>query len=142
MRKLAATATLVIIGISSAAIHAQQGRMAQIVAPKATLHKASEIDAINVNDLIQAKPVRAQTVTMSQTRLQEGARSPHHNHPEEEVIVVITGRLRAMTPDGDVILEPGDVIVVESYAEHQFEALEDTYMVEAFGPGRVIGGGD
>ena len=142
MRKLAATATLVIIGISSVAIHAQQGRMAQIVAPKSILHKASEIDAINVNDLIEAKPVRAQTVTMSQTRLQEGAMSPHHNHPEEEVIVVITGRLRAMTPDGDVILEPGDVIVVESYAEHQFEALEDTYMVEAFGPGRLIGGGD
>ncbi len=142
MRKLAATATLVIIGISSVAIYAQQGRMAQIVAPKAILHKASEIDEINVNDLIQAKPVQAQTVTMSQTRLQEGAMSPHHNHPEEEVIVVITGRLRAMTPDGDVIMEPGDVIVVESYAEHQFEALEDTYMVEAFGPGRLIGAGD
>ena len=65
--------------------------------------------------------------------------SPHHNHPEEELIVVISGRLRAMTTDGDVIMEPGDVFVIESYAEHQIEALEDTFIVEAFGPGRVVG---
>ena len=141
MRKFAAATMLVVIAICSVAIHAQQGRMAQIVPPKATVYKAAEINVLTVNDLIQAKPVQAQTVTMSQTTLQEGAMSPHHNHPEEELIVVITGRLRAMTAEGEVILEPGDVIVVESYAEHQFEALEDTYMVEAFGPGRVIGGG-
>ena len=33
------------------------------------------------------------------------------------------------------------MVTVESYAEYQFEALEDTYMVNAFGPGRVVGGG-
>ena len=141
MRKLAATTTLVIIGISSVAIYAQQGRMAQIVAPKATLHKASEIDEINVNDLIQQSLYGRRPLRCLRRDCKRARCRPHHNHPEEEVIVVITGRLRAMTPDGDAILEPGDVIVVESYAEHQFEALEDTYMVEAFGPGRVIGGG-
>ena len=75
---------------------------------------------------------------LSQTLLKEGALSPHHNHPEEELIVVISGRLRAMTSDGDVVMGPGDVFVIESYAEHQVEALEDTFMVEAFGPGRVL----
>lgn len=141
MRKFAVITMLVFIGVSSVAIQAQQGRMAQIVPPTTTVHKEAELSVLNVNDLIQANPVQAQTVTLSKTRLMEGARSPHHNHPEEELVVVITGRLRVMTPEGDVIAEPGDVIVVESYAEHQFEALEDTYMVEAFGPGRIIGGG-
>ena len=141
MRKFAVIAMLVFIGVSSVAIQAQQGRIAQIVPPTATVYKEADLNVLNVGDLIQALPVQAQTVTLSQTRLMKGARSPHHNHPEEELIVVITGRLRVMTPEGDVMAEPGDVVVVESYAEHQFEALEDTYMVEAFGPGRVIGGG-
>ena len=141
MRKFAVIAMLAFIGATSVAIQAQQGRMAQIVPPKAFVNKEADIFVLDVNDLIQAKPVQAQTVTLSQTRLMEGARSPHHNHPEEELIVVITGRLLVMTPEGEVIAEPGDVVVVESYAEHQFEALEDTYMVEAFGPGRLIGEG-
>ena len=139
MKRYALIATLACVGIGSMAIYAQQGRMAQIVPPKATVHRVGDIPVRVVNDLIQAQGVRSQTVLLSQTRLQEGAMSPHHNHPEEELLVVISGRLRAMTSDGDVIMEPGDVFVIESYAEHQVEALEDTFMVEAFGPGRVVG---
>ena len=139
MKKYALIATLACVGIGSMAIYAQQGRMAQIVAPQATVHRAADIPVNNVGDQIQAKGVRGQTVLLSQTYLQEGAMSPHHNHPEEELLVVISGRLRAMTSDGDVIMEPGDVFLIESSAEHQVVALEDTYMVEAFGPGRVVG---
>lgn len=139
MKKYVLIAALSCVGIGSMAIYAQQGRMAQIVPPKATVIRGEDIPVRNVGDLIQAQGVRSQTVLLSQTRLQAGAMSPHHNHPEEELLVVISGRLRAMTSDGDVIMEPGDVFVIESYAEHQVEALEDTFMVEAFGPGRVVG---
>ena len=139
MKRYALIATLACVGIGSMAIYAQQGRMMQIVPPQATVLREGDLNAFDVNDLIRVKNVRSQTVLLSQTYLQEGAQSPHHNHPEEELIVVISGRLRAMTTDGDVIMEPGDVFVIESYAEHQIEALEDTFIVEAFGPGRVIG---
>ena len=139
MKRYFLIATLACVGIGSMAINAQQGRMAQIVPPQATVHKEGDIPLNSVNELIEARSIRSQTVILSQTYLKEGAMSPHHNHPEEELIVVISGRLRAMTPDGDVIMEPGDVYVIESYAEHQVVALEDTFMVEAFGPGRVVG---
>ena len=79
-----------------------------------------------------------QALILSHTYLDRGARSPLHNHPEEELIVLISGRLLARSSAGDVIMEPGDVFVIESFAEHQVEALEDTYMVEVFGPGRVV----
>ena len=139
MKRYFLVAALACVGTGSMAINAQQGRMAQIVPPQATVHRLADIPLFTVNELIQARSVRSQTVILSQTFLKAGAMSPRHNHPEEELIVVISGRLRAMTPDGDVIMEPGDVYVIESYAEHQVVALEDTYMVEAFGPGRVVG---
>ncbi len=139
MRKNPAIITLATMAIAGMAAYAQQGRMAQILPPKATVFKVSEINENRVNDLIRSKAVQGQTVLMSQTWLEEGAKSPHHNHPEEELIVVISGRLRAMTSEGYVIMEPGDMYVIESYAEHQVEALEDTLMIEAFGPGRVVG---
>ena len=40
--------------------------------------------------------------------------------------------------DGDVVMEPGDVYVAEAYAEHQVEALEDSFTVVVFGPGKVV----
>ncbi len=112
--------------------------MSQIVEPKAFVLKNEDIAESGPGGQITAQAVTAQTVILSQTRLEAGAMSPHHNHPEEELIVVISGRLLAKTSEGDVIVEPGDVFVIESYAVHQVEALEDTYMVEAFGAGNLI----
>ena len=138
MKKYLAIGALIGAGIVSLSVHAQRSRMAQIVEPKATVIKNEDIAESNPGGQISAQAITAQTVIFSQTRLKAGALSPHHNHPEEELIVVISGRLRAKTSDGDVIMEPGDVFVIESYAVHQVEALEDTYMVEAFGAGNLI----
>jgi quercetin dioxygenase-like cupin family protein len=51
---------------------------------------------------------------------------------------LISGRVRVLSPDGNFIAMPGDVIDIEPYAEHQIEALEDSYFIEVFGPGRSI----
>lgn len=118
---------------------AQENRMQQIVPPMVKIVSSAQLPTIQVNELVSAQPVQSASITISQTRLQKGGKSPHHNHPEEELIVVISGLLRVTSADGEYTAGPGDVVVVESYAEHQFEALEDTFMVEGFGPGRLIG---
>lgn len=113
--------------------------MQQIVQPVVKIVRATQLPTIQVNELVAASPVQSASVTVSQTRLQKGGKSPHHNHPEEELIVIVSGQLKVMAADAEYVVGPGDVIVMESYAEHQLEALEDTFMVEAFGPGRLIG---
>ena len=75
---------------------------------------------------------------ISQTRINKGGLSPHHNHAEEETITMISGRIKVLSPDGDFFIEAGDVIDIEPYAEHQLEGIEDAYFIEAFGPGRVF----
>ena len=116
----------------------QSSRFSQISPPKATVYKYADIHESRLNDSISSRSMYTQGLILSHTYLKAGAQSPFHNHPEEELIVLISGRLRARTSTGDVIMEPGDVYAIESFAEHQVEALEDTYMVEVFGPGRVI----
>ena len=104
----------------------------QITPPKATVHRNEDIAIRNVNELLSIQLVRSEQVILGQERLKAGSLSPHHNHPEEELVVVISGRLRVMTSDGDVVMEPGDVYVAEAYAEHQVEALEDSFTVVGF----------
>ena len=132
---LAVAATIFLANVSMA----QENRMQQIVQPVVKIVRATQLPTIQVNELVAASPVQSASVTVSQTRLQKGGKSPHHNHPEEELIVIVSGQLKVMAADAEYVVGPGDVIVMESYAEHQLEALEDTFMVEAFGPGRLIG---
>ena len=129
---------VLVAGIVSFSVHAQSSRLGEIIAPKATVHRNEDIAIMNVNELLSIQLVRSEQVILIQESLKAGALSPHHNHPEEELVVLISGRIRVKTADGDVVMEPGDVYVAEAYAEHQVEALEDSFTVVVFGPGREV----
>lgn len=113
-------------------------RLEKVVAPTGVVLRAKDMIVFNVNELVTSSPVITQSGMLALTRMQKGGFSPHHNHPEEETITLIYGKIIAHTADGEILVEPGDVIDIEPYAEHQMEALEDSYFVEAFGPGRVV----
>lgn len=113
-------------------------RLEEVVPPRAIIHSSSNIMTMQVNDLVSAKATIGQAGLMSQTSMKTGGFSPHHNHADEETITMISGRVKVLSPDGDFIIEPGDVINIEPYAEHQLEALEDSFFIEVFGPGRTL----
>ena len=53
----------------------------------------------------------------------------HHHDDEDELFWVVSGRLRMELRDGDVILEPGELIVVPKGVEHRPVAEEETHVV-------------
>jgi mannose-6-phosphate isomerase-like protein (cupin superfamily) len=53
----------------------------------------------------------------------------HHHDDEDELFWVVSGRLRMELRDGDVILEPGELIVVPNGVEHRPVAEEETHVV-------------
>ena len=65
--------------------------MQQIVPPAVKIVTSERLPTLQVNELVSAQPVQSASITISQTRLLKGGKSPHHNHPEEELIVVISG---------------------------------------------------
>jgi mannose-6-phosphate isomerase-like protein (cupin superfamily) len=53
----------------------------------------------------------------------------HHHDDEDELFLVVEGRMRMRFRDGDVIVEPGELIVVPRGVEHCPEAVGDCHVV-------------
>jgi mannose-6-phosphate isomerase-like protein (cupin superfamily) len=53
----------------------------------------------------------------------------HHHDDEDELFLVVSGRLRMQFRDGDVVLEPGELIVVPRGVEHCPLAEGETHVV-------------
>jgi mannose-6-phosphate isomerase-like protein (cupin superfamily) len=53
----------------------------------------------------------------------------HHHDDEDELFLVVAGRLRMELRDGEVILEPGELVVVPKGVEHRPVAEEETHVV-------------
>jgi len=116
----------------------EEGRMMQVVKQKATLHKHNDIPVVHWGKGIELRRAWGEHIMMSQTKLAKGVKSPHHNHAEEEIITVVSGKLHVKSGDKNLTVTSGDFIIIPSYVEHQAEAMEDTSMVEAFGPGKLF----
>jgi quercetin dioxygenase-like cupin family protein len=79
--------------------------------------------------------VGGDTVSFTRIELEAGAKTPDHNHADEQFIYLETGRASGYVGTIEYILEPGDIIVIPAWAPHGFEALEDTVWYEVHGPG-------
>jgi mannose-6-phosphate isomerase-like protein (cupin superfamily) len=53
----------------------------------------------------------------------------HHHGDEDELFLVVSGRLRMRFRDGDAVLEPGELIVVPRGVEHCPLAEGETHVV-------------
>ena len=69
--------------------------------------------------------------------LEGGLEVPAHAHPEEQLTLVLAGRL-AFELEGEVCeLGPGDVLWVPAGAEHRVVALEPSRVLDVFSPVRA-----
>lgn len=65
--------------------------------------------------------------------------SPMHDHPADQVTIVLEGRMRVWTEDGEeAILEPGDAAFIPGHQRHAIENAreEPSVGVDVFAPGR------
>jgi mannose-6-phosphate isomerase-like protein (cupin superfamily) len=65
----------------------------------------------------------------------------HHHENEDELFLVVKGRLRMELRDGDVVLEPGEMLVVPRGVEHRPVADEETHIL-LFEPASTLNTGN
>jgi mannose-6-phosphate isomerase-like protein (cupin superfamily) len=53
----------------------------------------------------------------------------HHHENEDELFLVLSGRLTIHFQDGDVVLEPGEFLVVPRGVEHKPSADEEAHVL-------------
>jgi quercetin dioxygenase-like cupin family protein len=66
----------------------------------------------------------------------KGSLAARHHHPHEQVVLMVSGRMRLAVGEDETILGPGDIVVIPSEVPHEAEALEDSVAVDLFSPPR------
>ncbi len=74
--------------------------------------------------------------TIARFHLRKGALVPRHAHRSEQFSTVLSGSLKFIFDDREVVLHPGDVLFIPSDVPHAAEALEDTDDFDVFAPCR------
>jgi quercetin dioxygenase-like cupin family protein len=106
------------------------------MAPDMKLHRWSEIPVEQMNPLMTRQVVHSDQMTIARLNLKKGAVVPRHNHVNEQVANVESGRLRFVFDDSETLAEAGDSVQIPSDVPHMVEVLEDSIVVDIFSPVR------
>lgn len=97
----------------------------------------------NGNPWIEICPgIKRQTVANGQTmyqmvaRLDAGSKMPEHQHPQEQIVHILSGRMKLIVNGTAHDLKPGDSYYLASHVSHGVETLEETRVLDTFSPPR------
>lgn len=106
---------------------------------RASVYRWSELATDRPMPLILRQRVIGERVMISRVVLEHGFRVPTHTHENEQMAVVLSGRVRFTIDEGSAqeaehVLTGGEVLVLPSNVPHAAEALEETVILDVFSP--------
>lgn len=94
------------------------------------------IEKEQLNPLFARKVIHAENMTVARVFLKKSCVVPEHSHVNEQVCVMVEGRLRFAFANGEAIIGPGQVLRIPPNVPHSAEALEDSIAFDLFSPVR------
>ena len=106
--------------------------------PLSTLEKSSwkTIEIEQLNDKLSRQMISGENATISQLLLKKGAAVPRHSHVNEQYSWIISGALKFIFDDREILVGAGEILVIPANVAHSAVALEDTVDVDIFAPRR------
>ena len=103
-----------------------------------TLEKSSwkSIEVEHLSDKLTRQMISGENATVSQLVLKKGATVPRHSHMNEQYSWIISGALKFIFDDREILVGAGDVLLIPGNVAHSAVALEDTVDVDIFAPRR------
>ena len=89
-----------------------------------------------VTPLVRRQVIHTELVTLARWQLLKGARFERHQHPNEQISMIESGRIRFTLPDGHRDLGPGEILCIAANVPHSAEVLDDCLAVDVFSPRR------
>lgn len=80
--------------------------------------------------------VHTELLTVARVYLDEGVVVPSHEHVNEQIANVMTGRMRFVVGDEEVVVEAGESLVIPPNVPHEAVALTEVLVVDVFSPRR------
>ncbi len=97
----------------------------------------------SVNPWIEICPgIKRQTVTSGKTMyqmlatLEPGSKMPAHQHPQEQIVHILSGRLKLIVDGVPHELATGDSFYLAGMVPHGVETIEETRVLDTFSPPR------
>ena len=94
------------------------------------------IEIEQLNDKLSRQMISGESATISQLVLKKGAAVPRHSHVNEQYSWIISGALKFVFDDREILVGEGEVLVIPANVPHSAVALEDTVDVDIFAPRR------
>lgn len=85
---------------------------------------------------IGRRMLNGEAMTLAQITLAAGAEVPLHEHPNEQIATVLSGRLRFLIGDEELEVGAGESVLIPGGVPHRVDALEDSLVLDAFAPRR------
>jgi quercetin dioxygenase-like cupin family protein len=98
--------------------------------------KWSEVETEQLSPLLSRQMVHCDALTIAKINLTKGSVVPRHQHVNEQVTMVETGKLNYRFDDREFVLEAGESMIVPPNVAHEVTALEDTLAIDIFTPVR------
>jgi quercetin dioxygenase-like cupin family protein len=115
---------------------AQLGRLEE--APLSALEKLSwkTMEIEQLNEKLSRQMISGENATISQLLLKKGAVVPRHSHMNEQYSWIISGALKFVFDDREILVGEGEILLIPAHVAHSAVALEDTVDVDIFAPRR------
>ena len=103
-----------------------------------TLAKTSweKLEIERLNDKLTRQMISGENATLSKLVLKKGATVPRHSHMNEQYSWIISGALKFVFDDREILVGAGEVLLIPANVAHSAVALEDTVDVDIFAPRR------
>lgn len=86
---------------------------------------------------IGRRMVSGEAMTLAEITLAAGAVVPVHEHPNEQIATVVSGRLRFVVGDAEREVGPGESVLIPGGVPHRVDALADSVVLDVFSPPRA-----
>lgn len=95
-----------------------------------------EMEAEPLNPQMTRRMLWGDRLMAAYLEFKKGAVVPVHQHENEQLTHCISGLMRFKLQDRDLLLRPGEVLLIPGNTPHGAEFLEDTVEMDFFSPPR------
>jgi quercetin dioxygenase-like cupin family protein len=98
-----------------------------------------DLETISDKEIVpgaKARFVHSETMTMANWDIEKGASLPEHNHPHEQILIMIEGEFEFTVAGENHIMKPGKVFVLPTNIPHGGKALTPCRIIDVFHPVR------
>jgi quercetin dioxygenase-like cupin family protein len=96
----------------------------------------NSIEREEMNPLLYRQLIVGQQVMLARILLKKGCVVPWHSHVNEQLSSIFEGALKFWSDGREIVVRPGEVLVIPPNMPHKAEALEDTLAIDTFHPPR------